>query len=142
MRTLVLGLVILVAFVVLTPTLRAFVTQSEQKRRVDADYAAVLADVAAIEDELARWDDPAYVQAQARERLSFVMPGEVAYRVIDPQTVEPDATGSTLDGLKTPETSGPEVPWYLTVWDSVVDAGEEPAEGEADALTGAPDGTR
>ena len=30
-----------------------------------------------------RWNDPAYVEAQARERLHFVMPGETAYVVLD-----------------------------------------------------------
>lgn len=115
---------LLVAFVVLAPTLRAFVTQSEQQRRVDAEYAAVQADVERLERDLARWNDPAYVQAQARERLSFVMPGEVAYRVIDPQTVVPEEdAGAGYVGLVEPEATGPAVPWYLTVWDSVVEAG-------------------
>ena len=30
-----------------------------------------------------RWDDPAYVEQQARERLGFVMPGEIGYSVLD-----------------------------------------------------------
>lgn len=135
-RALILGLVVLVAFVVLTPTLRAFVTQSEQKRGIDAEYAAVLADVEALEGALARWDDPAFVKAQARERLSFVMPGEVAYRVIDPQSVEPDDADSPYVGLVAPEDRGPEVPWYLTVWDSVLESGEESGDGGAPAPGG------
>lgn len=123
-----LGLVTLVAFVVLAPTLRAFVTQSEQLRRVEAEHAAVQADVERLGRELARWEDPAFVQAQARERLSYVMPGEIAYRVIDPETVEPEVseTGSVYSDLAEPVAMGPEVPWYLTVWDSVVDASEVP----------------
>lgn len=122
-RTLVLGLVTLVAFIVLAPTLRAYVTQSEQQRRVDAQYAAVEADVGRLESELQRWEDPAYVQAQARERLSFVMPGEVAYRVVDPETIEPE-TGAAFEDMVEPVANGPEVPWYLVVWESVVVAGE------------------
>ena len=40
--------------------------------------------VAKAKAELARWNDPAYVKAQARARLHFVMPGETQYIVIDP----------------------------------------------------------
>ncbi len=37
---------------------------------------------ASSSDEIARWDDDAFVRAQARQRLGWVMPGEVGYRVI------------------------------------------------------------
>ena len=30
-----------------------------------------------------RWEDPAYVEAQARERLHYVMPGETSYVVLE-----------------------------------------------------------
>ena len=126
MRTIVLGLVVLVAFVVLAPTLRAFLTQSEQERAVEAEYAAAAARVQDLERELARWEDPAYVQTRARERLSYVMPGEVPYRVIDPQTIptEEGADQAERQGLVASVRPGPQVPWYLTMWDSVVEAGE------------------
>ena len=35
--------------------------------------------VAALSEQQRRWQDPAYVRAQARERLHYVMPGETAY---------------------------------------------------------------
>jgi cell division protein FtsB len=38
--------------------------------------------IATLEDELSRWNDPAYVKAQARDRLGWVLPGETGYRVI------------------------------------------------------------
>lgn len=126
-RTVVLAAVVLVAFIVLTPTLRAFVTQSEQRRAVEAEYAAVQSEVEALERGLERWNDPAFVESQARERLSFVRPGEVAYRVVDPQTV-PSGTGEEFEGLRAAVPSGPQVPWYLSVWDSVVDVGIPPEE--------------
>ncbi len=45
----------------------------DQRRRVDEQRR-----------QLARWNDPAFVKAQARERLHFVMPGETGYVVVDP----------------------------------------------------------
>ena len=53
----------------------------ELRTRGDATQARI--------DELAaaqrRWSDPAYVTAQARQRLHFVMPGEVGYVVLGPE---------------------------------------------------------
>lgn len=140
LRTLALGLVVLVAFIVVAPTLRAYVTQREQYRQVNAQLASVGASVDHLDRELARWQDPGFVQAQARDRLAFVLPGEVPYRVIDPQVVvgEDESVGE-LGGLTEATDTAPVVPWYLTMWDSVVDAGE-PLEkvDEIDILTGAP----
>jgi cell division protein FtsB len=128
-RTLALGLVLLVAFIVVAPTLRAYLDQRQQYRALESELRAVGADVEALDAELRRWSDPAYVQAQARERLSFVQPGEAAFRVIDPETVvgEDDAVGA-LEGLEESVDTAPVVPWYLAVWESVQDAGEPPAE--------------
>ena len=125
MRTLALGLVLLVAFIVVAPTLRAYVTQREQSRQVEAQLAAVEASVESLEDELERWEDDAFLRAQARERLNFVLPGEALFRVIDPHTVvDPDVTGPGLSGLTTSVDSSPAVPWYLLLWESVLDAAE------------------
>ncbi len=128
-RTLVLGLVMLVAFIVLAPTLRAYLTQSEQRRVVEAEYAATTARVEELRRELGRWQDPAFIQAQARDRLAYVMPGEVPYRVIDPQTV-PSEDAADLAGLEAAVQPGPQVPWYLTVWDSVVESGTPESESD------------
>lgn len=127
-RAMVLGIVLLVAFAVLFPTVRAYLgqraelealaAQVEEAERTEEDLAA----------ELARWDDAAYVAAQARERLSYVLPGETPYRVIDPETVveepvvDPATEGSTV-GPALP-AGGAVTPWYATVWDSLEAAGE------------------
>ena len=63
------------------------------------------------------------MRAQARERLSFVMPGEKAFRVVDPETV-PD-TPPAADGPASVLDSGSTLPWYATVWESVQVAGED-----------------
>ena len=40
------------------------------------------ADVDELEAEIARWDDPAYIEAQARDRLYYVFPGDRSYLVV------------------------------------------------------------
>ena len=123
-RGLVLFVVVLMAFIVLAPTLRAYVTQQEQHRELAAQIEATEERNTVLQGEIDKWDDPAFVQARARERLGFVMPGETPYRVVDPQTVTgeevPDEPGE--DG---PVSVPQEGPWYLTVWESVQVAGED-----------------
>lgn len=121
-RTLVMFLVILVAFIVLAPTLRAYVGQQEQQRDLVAQIEAAEQRSAELQRTIERWDDPAFVQAQARERLGFVMPGETPYRVVDPETVTGEEVETDLDdGLVVVPQVGP---WYLTVADSIQVAGE------------------
>ena len=36
-----------------------------------------------LRDERERWNDETFIVTQARERLYYVMPGEVSYLVID-----------------------------------------------------------
>lgn len=117
-----LFVVILVAFVLLAPTLRAYVSQQEQLREVNDAIAATQERTDGLEAALERWNDDAYVQAQARDRLGFVMPGETPYVVVDPETVtgEEPADAEDPGPVIMPRTG----PWYLTVWDSVQVAGE------------------
>ena len=49
--------------------------------------AALVAQKRELENDIARWDDKAYVTAQARDRLGFVFPGEQAIRVEHPEAV-------------------------------------------------------
>ncbi|MGC0144484.1 FtsB family cell division protein [Pseudactinotalea sp. Z1732] len=123
MRTLVLFLVVLMAFIVVTPTLRAYVTQAEQQRTLVAQIEAAEERNVQLQRTLDRWDDPAYVQAQARERLGFVYPGETAYLVVDPEIVTGEEVESDPDGdgpVMMPQVG----PWYITVTDSLRVAGE------------------
>jgi len=118
----VLFLVILVAFIVLAPTLRAYISQQEEQRDILARTEAAEERSAELQRTIERWDDEAFVQAQARERLGFVMPGETPYRVVDPETI-------TGEEVETDPDDGPVVvpqvgPWYLTVTDSIQVAGE------------------
>lgn len=125
-RVLVLFVVGLLAFVLLFPTVRAYLTQKADNARLVQQVAQAREQNDNLESELKRWDDPAYVAAQARERLAFVLPGDTAFRVVDPESV-PDPVAPAVAAAG----SGPEVipdgtttPWYTTIWGSVRAAGE------------------
>ena len=72
-----------------------------------------------LEDQRARWDDPSYVETQARERLYYVKPGEFSYLVIDD-----GATVVTPNGVPiSDELQTTEVDWVKTILSSVLAAG-------------------
>lgn len=57
----------------------------DQEQQIGAARAQIARDQAAVDrlnDEIARWQNPDYVKAQARDRLGWVLPGEVGYRVV------------------------------------------------------------
>jgi hypothetical protein len=64
------------------PTER-LLSQRSQIMKLENDQAAEAARIASLEDRRAKWNDPAYIRAQARERLQYVRPGEIAYVVVD-----------------------------------------------------------
>ena len=127
-RAMVLGLVLLLAFVLVYPTLHSYLQQRTQLEQLRAQVSAAQQTNADLQAELKRWDDPAYVKAQARERLNFVMPGETAFRVVDPQTVPDTAASTATSGAADGSGAvGSTQPWYLDVWQSVRAAGAAPA---------------
>ncbi|WP_337974844.1 septum formation initiator family protein [Cellulomonas sp. NTE-D12] len=144
-RAMVLGLVLLLAFVLVYPTLHSYLEQQTQLAQLRAQVAAAQQHNSDLQADLKRWDDPAYVKAQARERLNFVMPGETAFRVVDPQTVPDTAPNAPKTGASDGSGAvGSTQPWYLDVWQSVRAAGAAAApttkatSGATSAPTGSP----
>ncbi|GAA1425685.1 septum formation initiator family protein [Agrococcus citreus] len=78
----VVGLVA-AGFVVLAPTVGLLLEQRRDIAAMEAQVAGQQANVEALQTEQARWDDPAYIEAQARDRLFFVYPGETSFVVLD-----------------------------------------------------------
>ncbi|WP_324650682.1 septum formation initiator family protein [Georgenia sp. H159] len=130
LRGLGLFVVVLVAFIVLAPTLRHAVEQQEQLRQLGADIEAAEKRTSALEFELEQWQDETFVRAQARDRLGYVMPGEQTFRVVDPETVVGEDVEAELSDTGVPGLE--DAPWYLSLWESVTMAGQ--------AAPGAPEG--
>ncbi|GAA1732510.1 hypothetical protein GCM10009809_30010 [Isoptericola hypogeus] len=122
-RLLVLSVVVLLAVVLLLPTVRGAVQQSGDLDRLRAELAAHEAERGRLEVELDRWEDRSYVEEQARSRLSYVMPSDRVWRVVDPGAAGADdvdpVTGEAVDAGPVGTTSGDGVPWYQSVWESV-----------------------
>jgi cell division protein FtsB len=122
-----LALLCLMVFSFVFPTAKLYMTQQLETERLRAEVEAAASLGEELEAQLARWEDPAYVKAQARERLSFAMPGDRSFRVSDPENAPelapvqtPQADVRHLTDLDQPDD---DPPWYAQLWDSVVVAG-------------------
>lgn len=71
------------ALIVLAPSLRIFVEQRTEIAALEQLVADQEASVLDLGREVDRWQDPAYIEAQARDRLLYVYPGDISYLVID-----------------------------------------------------------
>jgi len=74
--------------------------------------------VAALQQQAQRWNDPTYVEQQARLRLHYAMPGEKTYVVLGkPKAHLKQAAKAAAE----PKLTGP---WYSRLWQSVEVAGK------------------
>lgn len=117
-RALVLALVAVVLLVALALPVRAYLSQRAELADLAERRAVAEAEIAVLREQQNRWADPAYVKAQARERLHFVMPGETGYVVLRP-TAEPPPRQVAPEGAP----AAPTTPWYETLWESAQGVG-------------------
>ena len=114
LNTRAVGLVLIALILALflaQPTQRYF-AQRAQINALRQQVNASQERVAKAKAELERWNDPAYVKAQARARLHFVMPGETQYIVLDP-------SDKTQSEIKVSSDVPLDVAWYQRVISSI-----------------------
>lgn len=118
-RAAMLAVVVCLLAISLAYPLREYLSQ----RGEIGDYRERVAEQKQRVDELRkakdRWDDPAYVEAQARERLRYVMPGETSFVVLEADEVP------APDGVVVPAPAvADRRPWFADLWRSVEVAGK------------------
>jgi len=109
-RAAILAVVVCALALSVAVPLRNYVSQRQELSAVTQRQEALAAEVAALSAEKARLSDSAEVEAQARSRLGYVMPGDVPYVVQLPSAPVRPATGPVSDAL-----------WYRTLWRQVVE---------------------
>jgi len=127
-QVVILAVVATMAFVLVFPTARLYSAQQVEKARLEAALEAAKAEAEDLEAQLARWQDPAFIKAQARQRLSYIMPGETSYRVADPENAPTLPAGPPSPSVAPEQTLNQQddakPPWYSLMWDSTVVAGK------------------
>lgn len=102
-RALLLGLVVCALVLSLAYPIREYVAQRSEIAALEQSAREGQARVDALEDLQRRLQDPAYIRAQARERLKYAMPGDRVFIVVDGQpgprvAAEPAQTAAPADG--------------------------------------------
>jgi cell division protein FtsB len=118
--------ILVLAVIVLAPSVR---TYAEQRQQIDQLRAAVGEQEDAVDDlkaERERWNDRTFVTTQARDRLSYVMPGDISFLVLNDTGASVDADADTA--VISTAIQDTEVDWVDSMFRSVMTAGLAPQE--------------
>ncbi|HEY4535439.1 MAG TPA: septum formation initiator family protein [Enteractinococcus sp.] len=118
-RTVALLTVLFIAALIMAQPLQLLLEQQNDITQAQQQLAQEQQLEEELTTQLERWEDPAYVQQQARERFSMVMPGERRYLVIDDETdtTESEPNVATID-------EDLEMGWADRLWGSVLTSGQ------------------
>ncbi len=116
-RTLAVATVLLLLGVTLAPPLQRYFTQRAQISALSAQLHDSDKTLKKAAQELAQWNDPAFVAAQARSRLHYVYPGERQYIVLGaPDSLTKDPNGPAAPVSENIPTG---IPWYAKIVSSI-----------------------
>ena len=127
-----MGVLVVLAIFSLAPQVQIWYEQQVQIADLEKQNAATKASLSQMKQDLKRWDDPAYVRAQARDRLYYVMPGEISFLVMGAENIDPsDASGTVEAALAasrnttelSSKVSSTKSNWTKNLVDTVVRAG-------------------
>ena len=114
-RTAIIALVLSILALSYAYPVRTYLEQRAEINGLRDSQGAQRDRIEELKAERAKWNDPDYVAAQARERLLMVKPGEDLVIIID------DPEGAAEDAGQDPDAK-PEGPWYTDLWDSFNEA--------------------
>jgi len=116
-RAAVLGLVVCTLVLSVAYPAKQYLSQRGAIARLAQEKAAAEQRVAVLADQAGRLRDPAYVRAEARRRLQYVMPGDTVYVVITPG----GGSGSVAPRPQRTPSAAPKAhqPWYEQLWGTV-----------------------
>jgi len=122
-RNLAVATVLVVVAFTLAPPMQRYFAQKAQINALRTQLHDSQATLDAATNELAKWNDPAYVASQARTRLHYVFPGEHQYIVIG-ATSTGSNDGKPAGTISTNIPAG--LPWYAKVISSITSTNVKP----------------
>ncbi|SDF26753.1 Cell division protein FtsB [Blastococcus aurantiacus] len=125
-RAVLLGALVLLLALTLAGPLRQYLAGQQELAELTAEGQALDRRAEELAAELELQGDPEWTQRQARERLTYVLPGDRLVVVVDGEAVEGDA--GTLDEAAAPAEPQP---WFQGLMESVARAdGDVPEESQ------------
>jgi cell division protein DivIC len=132
-RAAILASVICVLTLTIAGPVRTYFGQRTEMNQLAASEKALRAQISELEGKKTKLADPAYIAAQARERLGFVKPGDIPYQVQLPPGQQPQAsTGPQTQALESTD------PWYTALWHTISDTPHGPAASASESPTPPP----
>lgn len=131
--TVVVLVLIILLVIVLAPSLRILIEQRQTIAALERELADAKESVKNLTEDVARWEDPAYIVTEARDRLYWVFPGEYSYLVIDDTGAQSGSDGVPISD----EIQTTQVDWVQSMLSSIYTAGltdAAPADLEAPPL--------
>jgi cell division protein FtsB len=120
-RAAILAAVVCVLTLTIAGPVRTYFAQRTEMRQLAASEAGLRRQIANLEQQKVKLADPAYIAAQARERLGFVKPGDIPYQVqLPPTAALPAGRGSQAAPAATND------PWYTSLWHTIADTPHGP----------------
>ena len=120
-RAAILAALVCVLTLTIAGPVRTYFAQRTEMKQLAASEAALRQQIADLEQQKVKLADPAYIAAQARERLGFVKPGDIPYQVqLPPSAAVPGEPGTQ------PAPAATNDPWYTSLWHTIADAPHGP----------------
>jgi cell division protein FtsB len=115
-RAAILAAVVCVLTLTIAGPVRTYFAQRTEMRQLAASVESLRAQIGQLEQQKAKLGDPVYIAAQARERLGFVMPGDIPFQVqLPPGALPPEETSPQAVATRAGQ------PWYTSLWHTIAD---------------------
>jgi cell division protein FtsB len=132
-RAAILAAVVCVLTLTIAGPVRTYFAQRTEMMQIKASEAQLREQITELEQQKDKLADPVFIAAQARERLGFVMPGEIPYQVqLPPGAAVPGAPSDAPASVKTGD------PWYTALWHTIADAPHGISPTAPQTVPGAP----
>lgn len=102
-------LVIVAGTFLISSDVQAFLNQRRQIAEMEQSIQQAKQALDDMQAERDRWQDPVYIRSQARDRLYYVLPGEVSYLVMDTEGFDDTDTSGTVGALLAAKRNADEI---------------------------------
>ncbi len=127
-RAAILAAVVCVLTLTIAGPVRTYFAQRTEMKQLAASEASLRQQITELESQKSKLADPVYIASQARERLGFVMPGDIPYQVqLPPGAAPPPGANPHTEAVRSND------PWYTSLWHTIADAPHGPPTTSGDA---------
>ena len=102
-------LVIILGTYLISPDVQSYLNQRREIVEMEQSIQLAKDAVVDMQAERDRWQDPVYIRSQARDRLYYVLPGEVSYLVMDSEGLDFSDTSNTVGALLAQQRNADEI---------------------------------